>query len=97
MATYIGLLNWTDQGIKGFRDSNDRADAFGQLLERAGGRLQNVWWCLGPYDLVAVMEAPDDETITAAMLQVGALGNIRSTTLRAFGREEFQGIIGSIG
>jgi uncharacterized protein with GYD domain len=97
MATYIGLLNWTEQGIAGFRDSTERADAFGQILQRAGGSLQGVWWCLGPYDIVAVMEAPDDEAITAAMLQTGALGNVRSTTLRAFNREEFQGIIASIG
>jgi uncharacterized protein with GYD domain len=97
MATYIGLFNWTEQGIKGYRDSAERVDAFGQLLERAGGSLQGIWWCLGPYDVVAVMDAPDDEAITAAMLQLGALGNVRSTTLRAFGKEEFQGIATSIG
>ena len=94
MATFIGLLNWTDQGIRNFRDTNKRADAFGDLIQSMGGELKGIWWTIGPYDIVALMEAPDEQTVTAALLKVGALGNIRSTTLRAFSREEFEGIIG---
>ncbi len=92
MATYIGLFNWTEKGISTFKDSPSRADAAAQDLAAIGVTLKEVYWTLGPYDLVAVLEAPDDETVTAAMLKLGAAGNVRSTTLRAFRREEFEAI-----
>jgi uncharacterized protein with GYD domain len=93
MATFIGLLNWTDQGIRNYRDSGKRADAFSDMVAGLGGSVTGLWWTVGPYDLVSVFEAPDEETATAALLKVGALGNVRSTTLRGFSREEFDAII----
>lgn len=92
MPLYIALLSWTDQGIRAYADTADRADAFGDAL-RVPGRLVDIYWTVGPYDLVAILEAPDDETAAAALLRLGAIGNIRSTTLRAFGRDEVEGII----
>jgi uncharacterized protein with GYD domain len=93
VATYVTLLNWTDQGIRDYRDTEQRADAFAAALESLGARLVNLYWTVGPHDLVAIVEAPDDETATAALLRLGALGNARTTTLRAFGREEIEGVI----
>jgi uncharacterized protein with GYD domain len=93
MPTYIGLLNWTDQGIRNFKDSPKRADAFTDLVQRHGGTVQGTYWTIGPYDLVGVIEVPDDESATAIMLELGAVGNVRSTTLRAFDRDEFAAII----
>ena len=93
MPTYVMLLNWTDQGIRDFKDSTQRSDAFAAAAQKLGARVLNLYWTVGPYDLVAVVEAPDDETVTAALLQVGALGNVRSTTLRAFEREEMDRIV----
>ncbi len=97
MATYIALINWTDQGIKNFKDSPKRADAFGEIMGKAGGSVKSIWWTIGPYDIVAVVDAPDEEAITAALLQVGALGNVRSTTLRAFDQAQFTSIIKKTG
>ncbi|MFL5797714.1 MAG: GYD domain-containing protein [Actinomycetota bacterium] len=93
MATFIGLLNWTDQGIRNFGDSLKRAQAFSDTIEGMGGKVTGLWWTVGPYDLVSVIEAPDEETATAAMLKTGALGNVRSTTLRGYSAEEFGPII----
>ncbi len=93
MSTFITLVNWTDQGIRDYQDTTHRADAFASALERLGARLVSLHWTVGPYDIVVTVEAPDDETITAALLQVGALGNIRSTTLRAFDKEEMTRIV----
>ncbi|MDX3094532.1 GYD domain-containing protein [Streptomyces sp. ME01-24h] len=93
MPRYITLLNWTDQGIRKYADTAERADAFGTALREVGGRLADIYWTVGPYDLVAVVEAPDDETAAAALLRLGAVGNIRSTTMRAFGRDEVEGVI----
>jgi uncharacterized protein with GYD domain len=89
MPTYVALVNWTDQGIAAFKDSPKRADGFAKLLQQAGGKLRDIYWTVGPYDIVAITEAPDDETMTAALLQLGALGNVRTATLRAFTKREF--------
>jgi uncharacterized protein with GYD domain len=94
MPTYVSLLNWTDQGIRNYKDTAKRAEAFGAAVEKLGAKLLNIYWTVGLYDLVAVVEGPDDETATAALLQIGGVGNVRTTTLRAFGREEMDRIVG---
>ena len=97
MATFVSLINWTDQGVKNFRDSGKRADAFAELITKNGGSVKAIYWTLGEYDLVAITEAPDAETATAALLQVGSLGNVRTTTLEAFDREAFDRIVAKTG
>ena len=97
MATFVSLINWTDQGIASFKESAARADAFAALVEKSGGKVVGLYWTLGEYDLVAITEAPDAETATAVLLQVGALGNIRSSTMQAFDREAFQAIVDKTG
>ncbi|MEU2285403.1 GYD domain-containing protein [Streptomyces sp. NPDC013178] len=93
MPTYVTLLNWTDQGIRNYRDTPKRAEAFAAAAEKLGAKILNLYWTVGSYDIVAVVEAPDDETATAVLLQLGGVGNVRTTTLRAFGREEMDRII----
>ncbi|MEU5948487.1 GYD domain-containing protein [Micromonospora sp. NPDC047465] len=93
MPTYIALLNWTDQGIRGYKDTAKRAEAFAAATQNLGANLLNIYWTVGPYDVVALVEAPDDETAAAALLHLGGAGNVRTTTLRAFGREEMDRII----
>lgn len=93
MPTFVTLLNWTDQGIRDYRNTSKRAEAFAAAAQKLGAKLLNIYWTVGPYDVVAVVEAPDDETATALFLQTGALGNVHSTTLRAFDREEMGRII----
>ncbi|HET6353353.1 GYD domain-containing protein [Streptomyces sp.] len=93
MPTFVSLLNWTDQGIRGYKDTSQRAEAFAAAAQKLGVKVLNLYWTVGPYDIVAVVEAPDDETATAVLLQVSGLGNVRTTTLRAFGQEEMGRII----
>jgi len=93
VASYIVLINWTEQGVKGYKDSASRVDAFNARAAQLGGSLKEIYWTLGPHDVVAVVEAPDDETMTAAMLELGAGGNVRTTTMRAFTRSEFEAIV----
>jgi uncharacterized protein with GYD domain len=97
MASYVILLNWTDQGIKSVKDSTSRADAAQELMGSLGIKLTQIYWTLGQYDVVSIAEAPDDESMTAALLKLGSMGNIRSTTLRAFDRSEFEGILAKSG
>ncbi len=97
MKTYVSLINWTEQGIKDFRDTTQRADAFTKLVENSGGKVRELVWTVGQYDMVCVADFPDDETGVAALLRVGSLGNIRSNTLRAFGADEMADIIDRTG
>jgi uncharacterized protein with GYD domain len=97
MPTYVALLNWTEQGVRDFKDTTKRAEAAQAVAERLGGRFRDLLWTVGPYDLVCVAEAPDDETFAAIMLAISSAGNVRSTTLRAFSAEEMAGVIEKAG
>jgi len=97
MTTYVSLINWTEQGIKNFRDTTQRADEFSKLVQSSGGRVRELLWTVGEYDIVCVADFPDDESGVAALLRVGSTGNIRSKTLRAFDSDEMAGIIGRAG
>ena len=93
MATYVSLISWTDQGVRNVKDSPGRAELAAQLAAKMGGSMREILWTIGPYDLVVTMEAPDDESVTAALLTIAGAGNIRTTTMRAFTRDEFQGVL----
>ena len=97
MASYVTLANFTDQGIRSYADTPKRAKAFRELVEQMGGKVTHMLWTMGAYDVVAIVEAPDDETATAAALKVSSLGNVRTTTLRGFSLEEVESIIKSAG
>jgi len=93
MPAYVSLLNWTDQGIKNFRQSTERAKEFTKLVEASGGTVRELVWTVGEYDLVTVIDYPDEESAVAASLKLGAAGNIRSNTMRAFSASEMERII----
>ncbi len=97
MPTYVTLMNWTDQGIRTARDTVHRRDQADALAEKYGARIEQTYWTVGPYDIVAILEAPDDESATAMLLELGSQGNLRTTTLRAYGHDEMQGIIQRLG
>src|SRR5262245_24770965 len=96
MATYILLASFTDQGIRKVTDSPKRADAFKSMAKKCGATVKDVFWTLGEYDIVAIVEAPDDISITALGLSTGAHGNIRTQTLRAFTQADMKTIIGKM-
>ncbi len=93
MATFISLLNFTDQGIRNIQQSPDRAQAFKEMAEKAGVKVKDIYMTVGNYDIVVVLDGPDDETVTSVLLSLGALGNVRTQTLRAFSIEERNRII----
>jgi uncharacterized protein with GYD domain len=96
MATYIVLTSFTDQGIRNVKESTKRADAVKELAKKFGVTAKEFFWTLGSYDVVAIFDAPDDASITALGLAIGAAGNIRTQTLRAFSREEMNGILAKL-
>ena len=97
MPTYISLVNWTEQGIRNVRDTVERLDRGADAAEKHGVNLQQTYWTVGPYDMISIAEAPDDEAVMAYLLEVCSAGNVRTTTLRAYDREEMSGILGRLG
>ena len=96
MATFISLVNLTQQGIQAFKDSPYRAAKFKSMAEKMGVTVNQIYWTLGAYDAVIIMEAPDDESAAAIMLGLGSLGNVRSQTLRAFNSSQMKEIVSKI-
>jgi uncharacterized protein with GYD domain len=96
MPTFIILANWTDQGVRNLKDSPKRLDAFKQALQQAGGQLKGFYMVMGPYDMIAIVEAPNDEVLAKVGLASEAKGSIRSNMLRAFTEDEYRKIIGAI-
>ena len=97
MPTYIALMNWTDQGVRTVRDSVHRREQADALAQKHGAKIEQVYWTVGPYDIVSILDAPDDESATAVLLELASEGNLRTTTLRVYGREEMSGIIQRLG
>lgn len=96
MATYILLATYTEQGIRGIKDTVKRTEAVRELAKKAGAAMKESYWTLGQFDVVGVFEAPDDETMTAFSLSVAKLGNVKTQTLRAFSSNEMSAILGKL-
>jgi len=96
MATYVMLATYTEQGLKGIKDTLKRTEAVRELAKKAGVTMRESYWTLGAYDVVAVFEAPDDETMTAFSLSVARLGNVKTQTLRAFSSKDMSAILGKM-
>ena len=90
MATYVCLIQFKDQGIRNIKDTVKRGDAAIAEAEKMGMKIVEEYWTMGAYDVVVVLEAPDDETMSAFILKVGSLGNVKGQTLRAFRRNEME-------
>jgi uncharacterized protein with GYD domain len=93
MPAYVSLVNWTEQGIKTFPDTIRRAEEFSRFVRGFGGKVDQVLWTLGEYDLVHVSEFASDEKALAAVLALGSAGNVRTRTLRAFTAAEMEAVV----
>ena len=93
MNTYIVLGNYTEQGIRHIKESPKRVNATRKMIKELGGKMTAFYLTLGSHDWVVVAELPDDETAAKMLLKLGSLGNVRTTTLRAFTEAEYKGII----
>ncbi len=96
MPTYIGLYNYTEQGIRNVKDSPARLEAAKQLIASLGGEIKSFYLTMGVYDIVTVIEAPDDETAAKCTLALTAGGNVKGNTLKAFPEAEFRSIIAGL-
>jgi uncharacterized protein with GYD domain len=96
MPTYIALLKWTQQGISKAGGSAKRLDAGRKEFKKLGADIKDVYLTMGRYDLVCVIEAPNDEAYAKAILGLGSQGNVSTETLKAFSEDQYRKIIGSL-
>jgi uncharacterized protein with GYD domain len=96
MARYISLIQFTEQGIRDIKETVKRGDAAIAEAEKMGMKIIEEFWTMGAYDVVVMFDAPNDETMSAFLLKIGSMGNVKSHTLRAFRKEEMEGILAKI-
>lgn len=93
MATYIVLCNFTEQGIRNVKETTNRAEAVRRLAREFNVNVKDIYWTLGEFDVCTIFEAPDDASITALVLAIGQMGNVRTEMMRAFSAEEMRGVL----
>jgi uncharacterized protein with GYD domain len=96
MITYIGLLSFTDKGLQSIKDTTKRAAAAKEAAKKAGVNMRDVYWTLGDYDVVCVLEAEDEAALTAFSIATAQQGNVRTRTLRAFTAAEMDKILAKV-
>ncbi len=96
MKTYVALVNWTQKGSQEFRDSPSRIEKAKAAVAAGGGEMKSIYLTLGRYDMVAVIEAPDDAAYAKVMLVLGSRGGVRTETLSAFTEDEFRNIVAEV-
>ena len=94
MASYVSLIRFTEQGARNIRDTQKRAGAFRDAAQKAGVTVREIYWLMGAYDGLIVMDAPDEATVTTVMADLGTLGNVRTQTMRAFDESEIGSVLG---
>ena len=93
MSTFVLLMNLTEQGIANIKEAPARIEEAVNVLEAAGGKVLAFYTVMGPYDYVSIVDAPSDQVALAQLLGLGMAGNVRTTTLKAFSREEFAEVV----
>src|SRR5436309_12232249 len=96
MARYISLIQFTEQGIRNVKDTVKRGDAAIGEAEKMGMKILEEFWTMGAYDVVVMFDAPNDETMSAFLLKIGSMGNVKSQTLRAFRKQEMEGVLAKL-
>ena len=96
MATYVSLIQFADQGIRNVKDTVKRGEAAMAEADKLGIKINEEFWTMGAYDGVVLFDAPDDETMTAFACKISSLGNVKTETMRAFRKEEMEGILSKI-
>ena len=97
MARYISLLNWTEQGVRNAKETVKRAEAARQAFQKGGGKITDIYWTLGQYDVVVIFEAPDSESAYRLLMAIGIQGNVKSVTLQALDEKEMAKVIQGVG
>jgi uncharacterized protein with GYD domain len=93
MATFISLVSFTEKGVAAIKNTLKRADEFAKAAKKAGVAIKDIYWTIGAYDGVLILDAPSEETAASLLVALGAKGFVRTLTMRAFTRQEIGSIV----
>lgn len=93
MPTYVALMKLTDQGAKDIKNAPKRAQEFIKGLEAMGGKLIAFYMVMGEYDYVGIADAPSDEVALTFLMGMGAAGNVKTMTMKAFKLDEVSSLV----
>ena len=96
MALFIVSINWTDQGIRSVKDAPKRSKAAKDLAKKLGVEIRQIYLTSGDSDLVAIIDAPSGDNVAKLAMALGAQGNIRTKTARAWTEPEFTKLIAEL-
>lgn len=96
MATFILTIDWTDQGIRNVRDAPKRSEAAKELAKKVGVEIKDIYLTSGAHDILVLAEAPLGDHITKFALAIGSLGNVRTSTSRAWTEAEWTKLISEL-
>jgi uncharacterized protein with GYD domain len=96
MPTFILSLSWTDQGIRTVKDAPKRAQAARDLAKKLGVDIKQVYLTSGESDFIIIVESPSGDNVAKFAMAVGAQGNVRTRTARAWSEAEYQKLISEL-
>ena len=97
MARFVAMIRFTEQGLQAIQDTTQRASAFKAAAKKLGVKVIDLYWSLGPFDGLLILEAPDSQTATAALLQLAAQGNVQTQTAEIFSAPDMEKILQKLG
>src|SRR5258708_14387183 len=96
MVNDVVLRKFTDKGVRNAKDSAKRAEAFKQMAKTFGATVKDIFWTQGRYDIVTIVESPDESSAMSLSLSLGGLGNVRTESLRAFSAADMATVVGKM-
>jgi uncharacterized protein with GYD domain len=93
MPLYIVLVNLTQKGIEHIKDLPKWSKDAGNVVKSVGGEVKGLYFTMGRYDLIALVEAPNDEAMMKISLVRERVGHIREETLKAIPVDEMINIV----
>ena len=92
MAIFLIMGKFTPQGIKNLKHTTSRAERFREIAAKFGVTVREIFWLIGEYDVINIVEADDEKSVSAMLFELGTWGNVTTTTLRAYTKEEMDEI-----
>jgi uncharacterized protein with GYD domain len=93
MFTYVGLLQFTEKGLHGVKDTTKRAAAAKEAARKSGVHMREILWTQGEFDMVCILEAENEAALAAFSLGIAQQGNVRTRSLRAYPAAEMDKIL----